>query len=167
MDERDSADQASFHYLYYHGHEQRDSSAAAALAVQTKAEAPMTLHMANYAVGLCNHVNFCINGDDQAAEQVAKVLASSAESPTLFTVDASLIKGEQDAEVIMRYLSRPHHFPPIIRILILVGHWWNNLARRLWRRGMSSQPATLSLRTKNLIALLSGYNAAVVASAQL
>jgi hypothetical protein len=63
--------------------------------------------MAKIAAGLCNHASIYTNGDEQVAEQVAKVIAYPSNPPTLFTVDArgmqSLVKGKQDAEVIMMF----------------------------------------------------------------
>ena len=93
----------SFHCLYCHGYEERDSPSSGVLAVQGLANAPLALHFAENAAQLTSKVTIYTNGADQLQKDIA---AHKGPNPA-FEVDARtirrLVKGPNLADITLEF----------------------------------------------------------------
>ncbi|KAF7893087.1 uncharacterized protein EAF02_000625 [Botrytis sinoallii] len=95
-----------FHCLFCHGYEERNSSSAGVLALQSQAYYQMAIHMAETASSLSQKVTIYTNGVETLGEEISTALKASSKASDKFAVDnrkiSSLVKGDQGAEVIFK-----------------------------------------------------------------
>ncbi|KAI9641119.1 hypothetical protein NHQ30_010549 [Ciborinia camelliae] len=180
---------SSFHCLFCHGYEERDSPSSGVLALQSQACFQMAIHMAETASSMSQKVTIYTNGAEALGEEISTVLKSSSKPSNKFAVDsrkiASLVKGDQGAEVILNFedgTTKTESFLTHSPNTHTKGPFAEQLGLKLTQTGDIDAPAPFfatsvrgvfaagdSITPYKVIngALSSGCNAAVAASAQL
>ncbi|TVY93796.1 Thioredoxin reductase [Lachnellula willkommii] len=94
-----------FHCLFCKGYEERGTSSSGILAVDALASAPHAMHVARHASQLSSSVTLYTNGSTELAKELEVSLASTTEMSIDSREIKKLVKGPNDAEVIIHFVD--------------------------------------------------------------
>ncbi|KAM3073407.1 hypothetical protein ACMFMF_006613 [Clarireedia jacksonii] len=97
----------SFHCLFFHGYEEKNSPSSGVLALQSQAFPPLAIHNAESAASFSQNVTIYIDSVDSVAKDITTALNSSTKPSDKFSVDTrkikSFVKDQDLADVVIEF----------------------------------------------------------------
>ncbi|CAG8949333.1 hypothetical protein HYFRA_00004959 [Hymenoscyphus fraxineus] len=96
-----------FHCMFCHGYEQKNSPSSGVLALQSQANIPMAIHMAEGASSMSKKVVIYTNGNEELKSGIDTTFKSASKPSTQFSVDSRtisrLVKEKSGADVTIEF----------------------------------------------------------------